>query len=461
MRAVSKDGIALFSPQGFLDGAAAISYLNNEDKNAAMNLKEDIILISLKKVIFFNHNGLNIFVKFLMDIRKKKFATVGFCDYDTNKYKAIKSFYKDEINFSLFKTLEIASLFSSSFKNPNKTVFIYSTNKSQCSAMAIELHDNGHTPIVAQSESEYKQKKTSYEYAIDSTFLGQIGQKVASHVSGNAIIYTLTNFLDAEINDNFNIDYHKNSLNIGFRLFIFDAHKVVAMNVHALNFFSRLSGTAAEYNATICFAGMSFEKTQKKFKETLEDSGALFYDKLDDILLNKDLLKELSASSAANMKNKRTIDKKNVAELSRFVNATVVTIEMMTNTKAVKQSAEINNLIIDDKTDKVASSIGYYGDLDGMVILVFPTKIAKKTCKLLISEDTDDLELILNTLADLVNIIGGNIKTFLSNDDILVDLTLPRTYQTIDDLYNVVNDKKGVQVNLSFDDDKFLFFLTR
>ncbi|MCK4974905.1 MAG: chemotaxis protein CheX, partial [Sulfurimonas sp.] len=138
-----------------------------------------------------------------------------------------------------------------------------------------------------------------------------------------------------------------------------------------------------------------------------------------------------------------------------------VTIEMMTNAKAIKESAEIHNLVIDDKEDKIASSIGYYGDIDGMVILVFPIKIAQKACELLIGESTDDLELVLDTLAELVNIVGGNIKTLLSNDDIDVNITLPRTYQNIDSLLEVIDNRKGVQVDLSFDDDKFLFFLTR
>ncbi|WP_321779033.1 chemotaxis protein CheX [Sulfurimonas sp.] len=233
------------------------------------------------------------------------------------------------------------------------------------------------------------------------------------------------------------------------------------MNVHAMNFFSRLASSAAEYNASICFVGLSFEKTQDAFKENLEDSGILFYAHMDDILQNKELLKELGASSAANIKNKRVINKQIVTELPKFIDATVMTIEMMTNSKAVKQSAEIHNIEINDKENKIASSIGYYGDIDGMVILIFPKEIAKKACELLIGEKTDDIELILDTLAELVNIIGGKIKTMLADVHISVDITLPRTYHDVDSLLEVIEGRKGVQVDLAFDNDKFLFFLTR
>ena len=464
MKAVVKNGVAVFYPQGFLDGNNASLFFSIEDVEATINLKADLILVSLKRVVFFNRNGLDIFVKLFLKIRKKNNAVVGFCDYDRKKYESIKKFYKNEIYFSLFKTLDIAYLFSSSFKNKNKNILLYSSDNSQRSAMAIELHDGGHNPVIVQTKEEYEEKKAkegSYDYAIDSTYLGQMGQKIATRVTGNAIVYTISSYLDVNINDQFNIEYHNNSLNVGFRLFIFDAYKVISMNVHALNFFSKLSSAGAEYNATICFVGMSFKKMQKEFKETLEDSGILFYRQMDDILGNKELLKELGASSAANIKNKRVLNKKNVVELPRFIDAAVTTIEMMTNAKAVKESAEIHNLVIDDKTDKIASSIGYYGDIDGMVILVFPTKIAQKACELLIGESTDDTELILDTLAELVNIVGGNIKTLLSTDDINVNITLPRTYQNIDNLLEVIENRKGVQVDLSFDDNKFLFFLTR
>jgi len=464
MRAVIKDGIGVFSPQGFLDGNSSSSFLSIEDIRATENLKVDMILVSLKKVIFFNRNGLDAFVKMFAKVRSKNHATVGFCDYDTKKFEAIMKFYKDDINFSLFKTYEIASLFASNFKNDAKSILLFSDDKSQRSAMAIELHDNGHNPIITQTKQEFIEKSSkegAYDIILDDTYLGQMGQKIATRVTGNAIIYTISSFLDAEIGNTFNIAYHNNSLNVGFTLFIFDAYKVISMNVHALNFFSRLASAAAEYNATICFAGLTFEKTPKAFKETMEDSGIMFFEQMDDILHDKELLKELGGSSSVAIKNKRAINKITVTELPNFIDATVLTIEMMTNSKAIKEAAEVHNIDIKEKTNKIASSIGFYGDMDGMVILVFPKDIAKKACELLIGEKTDDEELILDSLSELVNIIGGKVKTLLADKDIHVNITLPRTYNNIDNLLEMTTGRKGVQVDLAFDNDKFLFFLTR
>ncbi len=464
MRAILKDGIGLFSPQGFLDGNNSAFFLNDEDIEATTVLNADMILVSLKKVIFFNKNALDVFVKLFSEVKKKKNITVGFCDYDNKKFTTILKFYSDEINFSLFKSYSIASLFSSSFKDKNKNVLLYSDDKSQKTAMAIELHDFGHNPMVCQTLEEFKEKslnKSAYDDIINDTFIGQVGQKIAMRVSGNAVIYSVSLFLDTEIGNAFNITYHNNSLNVGFRLFIFDAYKVISMNIHALNFFSKLSSSAAEYSATICFVGLDFTKIPVSFKETMEDSGILFYEIMDDILLNKELLKELGASCAVNIKSKRVLNKDIVTKLPSFIEATVATIEMMTNSKAKKEAVEISDINIKEKDNKIASSIGFYGDVDGMIVLIFPTKIAKKACELLIGESTDDEELILDTLAELVNIVGGKIKSLLVDHGARVNITLPRTYNNIDDLLEVIESKKGVQVDLIFDNDKFLFFLTK
>jgi len=464
MRAIIKNGIGTFYPQGFLDGSSSAAILTLEDIQATIHNNSDMILVSLKKVIFFNRNGLDVFVKMFQKVRAANQTAVGFCDYDTKKYDAISRFYKDDLMFSLFKSQDIAMLFSSSFKNQNKNVLLFSDDKSQRAAMAIELHDNGHNPIIAQTQEEFEEKvtaKNAYDIIISDTFLGQMGQKVATRVTGNAIIYTVSSFLDAEISATFNISYHNNSLNVGFRLFIFDAYKVISMNVHALNFFSKLSSSGAEYNATICFIGMSFEKTPLVFKETLEDAGIMFFNQMDDILQNKELLEELGASSPANVKEKRTLNKVIVSELPNFIDATVATIEMMTNSQAIKEAAKVEKIEISNKEGKIASSLGFYGDIDGMVILVFPIGIAKKACELLIGEEVDDTEIILDTLAELVNIVGGKVKTLLSDQHISVDITLPRTYPNVDSLLEIVQNKKGVQVDLSFNNDKFLFFLTR
>lgn len=464
MRAVVKGRIGVFHLQGFLDGNNAPSFLTIDDIKATESLNIDMLLVSLKKVIFFNKNGLDTFVRLLTNIRIQKHIVVGFCDYDHTKFKAINTFYGNELSFSLFKSEKIAELFVSSNKSESKTVLLYNTDHSQRSAMAIELFDYGHNPVIAQSLHEFEEKKQHldlYYAVIEDTYLGYFGQKVATRVTGNAIIYTISNFLDAEIGNTFNIAYHNNSLNVGFRLFIFDAYKVISMNVHALNFFTKLSSAAAEYNATICFVGLTFEKTPEAFKNDLEDAGILFFDSMEEILKNKELLSDLGGGGGATAKQHRSLNKALINELTHFIDATVSTIAMMTNAEATKSSVKIQTLTVSDSTDQVASSIGFYGDIDGLIILVFPRTIAKKACELLIGDSNINDEDILDSLAEFVNIIGGRAKVLLSENKKRLDITLPRTYADVKTLLEIAQDKKGVQVDLSFEGQNFIFFLTR
>jgi len=466
MRAVVKNRIGVFHPQGFLDGTTAPALLTLEDIHATEALNIDMLLVSLEKVVFFNKNGINVFIQLLQDLHKKSRIIVGLCDYDEKKFSSILKLYKNDLNFSLFRTQKIATLFASNMKESKdkKSLLVWHEDPSQRSALAIELFDRGHTPIVCQSKDEFSQKKSQtdlYGAVIYNTNLGQLGSKIATRVTGNAIIYTISGFLDADISDNFDITYHSNSLNVGFTLFIFDAYKVISMNIHGVNFFSKLASAGAEYGANICIVGMTFEKTPETFKNELEDSGILFFETMDEILQNKELLKDLGGSGGTNNVNKRTLNKVLVNELPRFINATVNTMEMMTNAKAEKQDVKVDLLKIDSTKDKLASSIGFYGALDGLVVLIFPMNIAKKACELLLGEQTDNIEDILDTLAEFVNIIAGRVKSLLAEQNISVDITLPRTYENVDDLLSTVNGRKGVQVNLSFENESFTFFLTR
>ncbi|MFA6144851.1 MAG: chemotaxis protein CheX [Sulfurimonas sp.] len=464
MRATVKGRIGVFHLQGFLDGNNAPSFLTIDDIKATEALHIDMLLVSLKKVIFFNKNGLDVFVKLLTSIRNSKHITVGFCDYDHKKFQTINIFYKDAIDFSLFKSEKIAELFVSTNTSNPKTVLLYNEDPSQRSAMAIELFDYGHNPIIAQSFAEFETKKKTpdlYYAIIEDTQLGYFGQKIATRVTGNAIIYTVSNFLDAEIGNTFNIAYHNNSLNVGFRLFIFDAYKVVSMNIHALNFFTKLASSAAEYNAAICFVGFSFEKTPETFKNDLEDAGIMFFSTMDDILKNKELLQELGGGGGATVKQHRILNKALINELSHFIDATVSTLNMMTNAQATKNSVRIQALTIANPTDQFASSIGFYGDIDGLIILVFPKTIAKKACELLVGEGDVTDEEVLDSLAEFVNIIGGRAKVLLSENKRRLDITLPRTYSEMDTLMEIARNKKGVQVDLSFEGQNFIFFLTR
>ena len=464
MKPVIKHAAVIFYPQGFVDSSNVALFVGDNDIKATAKLPVDLVLVSLKHVIHFNRNGAKQFVKLFNEVRKRKNAVVGFCDVSVKHIETLKKFFDKEMFFCMFENEEIARLFSKDFNSLNKTVLLYNDDKSQRSIMAIELHERGHNPVIAQDDNDFEKKKKSgqFDIIVRHSYLGNMKQDIPVRITANAVIYTLDNFLDKETVEEFNFEFHKHSLNIGFRLFVFDAFKVTSMNAHALKFFAKLAAYSAEYNATLCIVGLDFKKIPKGFKEEIEDATIMLFDKMEDILENKKLLDELGANDNTIAKQrKRSLTKQIVQELPRFVAATVDTLEMMTNAKAIKIGAQVEQIDIKLSNDLIASSIGFYGDLDGMIFLIFPRNIAKKACELLIGEETNDIELILDSLAELVNILGGKLKMLFEECEVRINITLPRVYRNIEDALVVIGDKKGVQVDLKFAGEKFTFFLTR
>jgi CheY-specific phosphatase CheX/anti-anti-sigma regulatory factor len=459
MRPIIKNSIAVFHPQGFLDGNNAPFVIGISDRNFVLQKKCDAVLVSLKKVVFFNKNGITMLVDILRDIRDKIDAVVGFCDYDVKKYKTIFDMFKNDLDFSLFENMEIASLFAGPSKKCEDTkVLVYSDDGDQKNQLAIELYERGYSTTIAKDKDFLKSKRDSFQIVIENSYLGIYSSKIAAHIKDNIVVYTLQNYIDSNVSSAFDLNYHQNSLKVGFKLFVFDATRVSSMNVHGVNFLSKLSISAAEYGATICIAGLKSEKITNRFKNELEDSGILLYDSLYKFFEDNDIKKE-SGGAAVNIRTK-ALTKDLISALPMFTEAAICTIEAMSSQSAQKSMVEIQKLKIDSDKKFFSSSIALYGDIECMIVLVFPISLAKKSCALLIEED-DKEEDVLDALGEFVNIIGGKTKALLAKEGINVNITLPRTFAKVEDILDTVENNKGVQIDFLFDSEPLHFFLTK
>ena len=134
----------------------------------------------------------------------------------------------------------------------------------------------------------------------------------------------------------------------------------------------------------------------------------------------------------------------------------------MTGVKAQKDKPGIKNLEFNYKEHKyLASSVGFYGDLDGMLILVFSENLTKRVSKILLGEETSEEAMLIDIIGEFANIIVGNVKANISKQDKKIDLTLPKVFSNIEDLFVLVKEKKGVEVKFDFEGEEFYFFLSR
>lgn len=457
-------------PQGFIDGLNAPTFITVEDMRYAKSLDVDGVFISLQKVVYFNKNGMSFFLDILNQIKGDSGKMVGFFGYTPKTYSAILRVYENKINFCMYDTFTTLSMFCGIPEvNRDTKTLLYNQNKTQRSSIIFELRNRGFkVDYTDDSEMFLKARKQfvndgmgDYGHFIAMTYLGNIEGKIASHIQGNLVIYTLRGYVDAGINDVFDILYHQKSLSVGFKLFIFDGTEVASMNIHGVNFFSKLSVAAAEYGATIVIAGLAQGVLQEKLRIELEDAGVLFFDSLEELLRNKKVLDEFSGGAAINKKSKAVLTKQLIATLPVFVNSAIYAITTMTNIQPIKESAKVVELKIDTKNNSfMAASIGFYGDVDGVLILVFSKKIATQACKILIGREDADENEVGDSLSEFVNIIAGRAKVVLSGTNTQVNITLPRSFMNLEELRSTIEGKKGAEVIMSFDKEPFYILLT-
>jgi CheY-specific phosphatase CheX len=161
-------------------------------------------------------------------------------------------------------------------------------------------------------------------------------------------------------------------------------------------------------------------------------------------------------------KKQKKITKELVNLLPYFVNSTIETIELMTGIEAKKEKPELTKMELDlNNNSFVSSSLGFYGDIDGMVVLIFSEKLTKKISQILLGEEAKTKEELTDIVAEFANIIVGNTKTEFAKHDVEIHMTLPKVFDDLDNLKSLVAEKKAIEVKFYFDGEEFYFYLTR
>jgi len=462
---IKKGKVAVFVPQGFLDSVNTAKVITMQDMQPLIANKFNMIIVSFKKVIHFNVNGMKMLADILKKINKEAGSTIGFCDYTELQYRAFLKIYEIELPFCLFETLETALIYAGAKEvKDNESILIYNEDSTQRSMQAIEFFDRGYNPVVTQTAEEfhkrYQKDKDAFVHATMLTYIGLSSNKIAVRTKKSCVIYYLRGFLDGEITEKFDIIYHQHCLKVGFRVFMLDAMRVSSVNIHATNFISKLATSGAEYGALFGIVGLDLNKISKKFINELEDAGILFFETESEFFASEEVTNTIREVSGGPKKDKGKLTKDLVAKLPVQINATIETITMMTNGEVDKKDVQIKPFNAEFDEDMVASSIAFYGELEGLITIVMSAKMAKKVCKLLIGEETDDKDVLRDTLGELANIIAGKTKSLLQRQDVDIMITLPRNYSSIDEVKAALSGTQGVRVDFDFGNTPFVFYLS-
>ncbi len=230
-------------------------------------------------------------------------------------------------------------------------------------------------PVVVDNE---KNINTQNALIIKNSIVSKFANTISAVTKNDIVYFFFDGFLDADIINMFDIEYFRRSLLTGFRVFVFDMNNVKGLNIHAVRFLSKLGVEAAEYGALLTIIGLDTKGVQPKLLEDLEIVGFVFFAD-EKTFLQSDVLKEAKANMQIVYKTQRKITKELVELLPYFVKSTIETIELLTGIEAKKEKPEYTEIEIDTNKNYVSSSIGFYGDVDGLMILIFAEELSKNS----------------------------------------------------------------------------------
>jgi len=457
-----KKGAVLIKPQGFLDGNNVNLLITMADMKVFEQRKIKSVEIIFSNVININLNA----ARFLNDVFEHFYKNNVEC-FIVNPSKNIMDIFLrlSDRFFNIIENEAVAEVFcqenSDSF---DKDIYLYNEDIENKNMILYYLIKKGYSPIVLNTKKELDEKRKTNKDAvfIEHSIVSKISNRVVSFTKDNMVFFYLDGFLDAEFTRNFDIEYFRRSLVIGFRIFVFDSEYVKSLNIHAVRYLAKLAVESAEYGALLCVIGLKTQEINKNMLVDMEDSGYLFFENIEEFNESEEVKDNLEHAAVANSKKKRHLTKESINLLPYFVNATIESVELMTGIKSTKEKPAIKELTFNyEENNYIASSVGFYGDLDGVLILVFSENLTKKVSQILLGIEMNSKEELNDVVGEFANIIVGNVKANISKQSKKIDLTLPMVFDDIENLLNLVKEKKGAEVKFYFEEEEFYFFLTR
>ncbi len=445
----------LIKPQGFLDANAAGEYITPIDINRIRNSGIKYVSVDFSKIIAANMNALRFLNDVFEDLFKKE--NIESCIFNPNKniYQIINNL--EDIYFHVFENERIEKIFFDDDYLEEKPILLCCIKDEQNRNMLIYyLLKKGYSPKEADSEEEIEKDAV----IIKKSLILKISNRIGAVVKNSIVYLFFDGFLDAGLSDMFDIEYFRRNLLIGFKVFVFDMNRVKGMNIHAIRFLKKLGVEAAEYGALLAVIGLGRKNVKSQLIEDLKDMGYLFFKDEEELFNSKEYNEAINSNEAIYKKGKK-ITKEFVKLLPYFVNSTISTVEMMTGIKASKEAPKITEVNIDTSKNYVASSIGFYGDMDGMMILVLTENLSKRISKILLGEEYKTKEELNDLVNEFANIITGTVKREIQKNDLRINITLPKVFDEIKNLQNIVINRKGVEVKFYFENEEFYFYLVR
>ena len=444
----------LIKPQGFLDSQMAAEMITPLDIQKIKSRNIKYVSVDFSKIISANMNAVRFLNDVFEDLFKKYNLESAIFSPRKNVFNVLKNL--DNCYFHIFENETVEKIFFDDDYLEEKPIYLCCiTDDQNKNMLTYYLIKKGYHPKEIEQEEDAKDG-----IVIKNSIILKVANKVGAVVKNSIVYFFFDGFLDANLSEMFDIEYFRRNLLIGFKVFVFEMNAVKGMNIHAVRFLKTLGIEAAEYGALLAIVGLDKKNIQPTLIEDLNDMGYLFFANEEEMFSSQEYDDAINSNEVIYKRSKK-ITKDFVKLLPYFINSTISTVEMMTGVKATKEPPKITEVNIDTSKKYVASSIGFYGDMDGMMILILTQNLTKQVSQILLGEEYQNKEELNDLVNEFANIIAGTVKREIQKNDLRINITLPKVFDEMDNLKNIVVNRKGVEVKFYFEDEEFYFYLVR
>ncbi|MBR8464775.1 hypothetical protein KDE13_00175 [Campylobacter sp. faydin G-140] len=422
MKLTFNGSFAIIRPFGFLESDLIGQFLHRDDIMLLEAKKPICILLSLKDVTFFTPVWFGYIIDKLNDLSKGIGARIGVCDYSDSLYELmIKTCYK-LINFSLFQTEQIATLFVGDRAVNGSEILLFHDSLEQRSLIELKLNKRGYKVKIETNLKEFLRLKDKYLYAIDQkTKLFYPEKFLQIFTIDSVVIYRINGLIDSDFVSKFDSKMHQNLLKTGYKFFIFWVNITSAMNALGADFLINLSKLSSKYNSIISICGLNQNSISAGLVDDMQRARILLYKNLQEfygdnavIYINKNPL-QIPPSHIT----------KNIVEiLPNVIKFVFETISTLSKSEMTCLNTKIQTYALDDELEYIRACVLFYGDFDmRLMVGVRKYKIAE-ICKFFSGKD----EVNLAEYEIIFGIIINKILKFFVLKGMSVAATIPKFF---------------------------------
>lgn len=461
--AIASD-IAVYTLRGDIDKRLMDAFFGNLEQHRVIlrSLKVQAVLFSMKEITSIGDEELSRLYKRLEELNGELKIPTGFCYYTSKQFAKLKK-ETENSSIALVKTPKVASLVMGTARiSKSDTILVYEDDVEEKNLMFSEFISKGFSVVAAKDRADFKKRaleKHKYGVIVRESRLSGIYKSVFITVSKGFYTYIFRGYIDESLANIFNAKAHKNRLLDGFKGFMLDFSKVTAVHVRAAFFLKEIGKLTSDMGGGLYIFGVDEKRLSTNIVEILKNSDIHFFNTQEECI----------ADAIAGGYERKPLDldeeqgvaltKEVVTNIPVFAKSVINTIGVFAGAKGQKKMARTRVADMLKKPIFTTGMIAIDGDISATLFFMTSKTLMQRVAKTMLDEESIDEYTALDLTSEIMNTIGGKIKMMIAEQNMPISISLPKAYNSKEELKDTLGNREGIGIELSIEDDKFYLFL--